>query len=142
MKEARGHVHSIWGSLSPNPLMTALQYLTRTFLYMYCEPVIKRRTNCYYVFKLVLAHLIILEDFCSSSAGTISFALPNSWSLTSTNELTASFGLLQSTVLAMVGSLIGFTFPNWKVSLLWNSTLDAWKGDTNNIISFQCNFHF
>ena len=131
MKEARGHVHSSRGSPGPHPLMTALQYLTRTFLYMYCEPVIKRRTNCYYVLKgktnyIVLAHLIILEDFCSSSAGTISFALPNSWSFSSTNELTASFGLLQSTVLAMVRSLIGLTFPNWKVSLLWNSTLDAW----------------
>ena len=118
---------------------------------MYCDLVIKRSTNCHYVLnkinklekkKLVLAHLIILEDFCSSSAGIFSFALSNSWSFSCTDELTASSGgPLESSVLAMVESLVGFTFPNWKVSLLWNSTLDAWRGDTN-ITSFQCSFHF
>ena len=110
----------------------------------YCDLKVKRNTNCHFVLnkinklekknKLVLAHLIVLEHFCSSSARIFSFALPNSWSFSCTNELTASFGGT---------SLAGFTFPNWRVSLWnsWNSTLDAWKRDTNNTISFQCNFH-
>ena len=91
-------------------------------MYMYCDVVIKRSTNCHYVLNkinklekktLVLAHLIILEDCCSCSAGIFSFALPNSWSFSCTDELTASSGgPLESSGLAMVESLVGFTFPN------------------------------
>ena len=84
---------------------------------MYCEPVLKKKEQLLLCIqrktKPVVTHSIILEDVCSSSAGIVSFALPNSWSFSSTNELTASFGgLFELSVLAMVGSLIGFTFPH------------------------------